>query len=114
MAEQNTDRVFLLTDLPLQVWHRRVGGIQHLLGLQHIQLGGNTMVKPQPRQLDGIFLGLHRVAGDLQFEIELQQGEVVAGHIADQGEDDGIPRILGSQQLGAGSLGRAPQASEEI
>ena len=46
MAEENADRVFLLTNLPLKVGYLRIGGIQHLLGLQHIQPGGNTVVEP--------------------------------------------------------------------
>ena len=114
MAQENTDRVFLLTDLSLKVRHRRIGGVQHLLRLQHIQLGSKTVVEPQLGQLDGIFLGLHRVARDLEFEIELQQREVVARHIANKGEYDSIPRILGSQELGPRSLGGTSQTTEEI
>ena len=88
IAEENADGIFLLADLSLEVRNLRVGGIQHLLGLQHVQLGGHAVVEPQLRQLDGIFLGLHGVARDLEFEIELQEREVVARHVADEREYD--------------------------
>ena len=47
IAEKNADGIFLLADLSLQVRDLRVGGIQNLLGLQNVELGGHAVVEPQ-------------------------------------------------------------------
>jgi hypothetical protein len=86
VTKENTDRVLLLADLSLKIRVRRIGGIENLLGLQNIQLGANTMVKPQPCQLDGVFLCFDCVLGDTQLEVEIEQLKIATGDVAQQGQ----------------------------
>jgi hypothetical protein len=69
MAQENTDSIFLLTYLSLQVRDLRVCDIEYLLRLKHIQLGGDAMVEPQPRQLDRLFLYSDRVLSYAKLKI---------------------------------------------
>ena len=92
----------------------RIGGVEHLLGLQHIQLGGNAVVEPQPGQLDGLFLSLDRVLGDLELEVEIEKPKIVTGDVAHQRQRDSLLRILGGQEFGARGLSCASQAAEKI
>ena len=66
IAQKNTERILFQSDLPLQVGNLRVRGVEHLLSLQHVELRGDPMVQSVLGQLDGIFLGLDRVACDLE------------------------------------------------
>ena len=100
IAEQDADGVFLLADLPFQVRNGGIGGIEHLLCLEHIQFCGHTVVKAQTGELDRIYLRLDRIPRDLELQIELQQREVVGGDVADQGQYDRLPRGFSSQELG--------------
>ena len=65
VAEEDADGIFLLRNLPLEVRDLRICGIEHLLSLQHIELGGHAVVKSERSQFDGIFLCLDRVSRDL-------------------------------------------------
>ena len=72
------------------------------------------MIEAEIGQLDGIGLCGDCFARDLQLKVQLQKSEVVVRHIADQGQDYRLPRIVCRQQLGASGLGGATQAAEEI
>ena len=114
IAEQDADGIFFLGNLPLQVGDLRIRGIEDLLGLKHIQLGGNAVVKPQLGKFDRIGLGLNRLTRDRELQIKLQQREVVGRNIADEGQCDNLACIFGSQELGAGGFVGAAQLAEEI
>ena len=58
-------------------------------------------LKAQIGELDRIYLRLDRLVRDLELQVELQEREVVAGHVAHQGQYDRLPRGFSSQQLGA-------------
>ncbi len=52
IAEQDADRIFFLSNLSLQVRNLRIRGIEDLLGLEHIQLRGDAVLKPQLGKFD--------------------------------------------------------------
>ncbi len=56
IAHENTERIFFLSDLSLQFGNLRVRGVEHLFGLQDVQLRGDTVLEAVLCQLDGIFL----------------------------------------------------------
>ncbi len=101
IAKQDADGVFLLSDLPFQIRNGGIRRIEYLLCLEHIEFCGHTVAQPQIGELDRIYLCLHRIARDLELQVELQQREVVGGHITHQGQYDGLPRGFRSQQLGS-------------
>jgi len=74
---------------------------KHLLSLKPIQLRGDAVVHSERSELDGILLGLHGVARDLELQIKLQEREVVTRHVADKREHDRALRIFRGQNLGA-------------
>jgi len=43
----------------------------------------------------------HRIARDLELQVELQEREVVRSHITHQGQYNGLPRGFRSEQLGS-------------
>jgi len=51
-----------LADLSFEVRDLRIGGVEHLLSLKHIQLRGDAVVHSERSELDGILLGLHGVS----------------------------------------------------
>ena len=114
IAEQDADGVFFLGNLSLQVGDLRIRGIEHLLSLEHIQLRGDAVIEPQVGKFDRIGLGLDRLSRDRELQVELQQREIVARHIADEGQYDDLARIFGGQELGACCFVGAAQLSEEI
>src|SRR6266851_3442520 len=82
VAKENTDGIFLLRDLPLQVRNLGVCGIENLLSLQDVKLGGHAMLDAKIGELHRVFLRLNRLARDLKLQIKLQEREIVAGHVA--------------------------------
>src|SRR5258708_27124467 len=114
LANENADGIFLLADLSFEVRDLRIGGVEHLLSLKHIQLRGDAVVHSERRELDGILLGLHGVAGDLELQIKLQEHEVVTRHVADKREHDRALRIFRSQKLGARRFSFSAQLAEKI
>src|SRR5579862_1322254 len=50
IAEQNADGIFLLAYLSLQVRDLRIGGVEHLLSLEHVQLGSHAVIEAQRSQ----------------------------------------------------------------
>ena len=81
IAEQNADRIFLLCDLTLQIRDLSVRGIEHLLGLEDIQLRGDTVLETELRQLHRISLCGDCFMCNLQLQVQLQKSEVVVRHI---------------------------------
>ena len=77
IAKQDADRVFLLSDLPFQIRNGGIRRIQYLLCLEHIEFCGHTVAPAADGELDRIYLCLHRIARDLELQVELQQREVV-------------------------------------
>src|SRR5258708_16691540 len=114
IAQQNADGVFVRVDLPLQVRDLRIRGIEDWLRLQNVELGGNPVVQAKIGQLHRSFLRRHSVACDLQLQVKLQQREIITGNVADQRQNDRLPRILGCKQLRAGRFRRATQLAEEV
>ena len=110
IAEQDADGVFFLGNLSLQVRNLRIRRVEDLLSLEHIQLRGDSVLKPQLGKFDRIGLGLDRLPRDRELQIKLQQREIVARHIADEGQCDDLARIFGGQQLSAGCFVGAAQA----
>src|SRR5467141_1188870 len=82
VAKENTDSIFFLRDLPLQVRNLGVCGIENLLSLQNVKLGGHAVLDPKIGELHRVFLRLNRLARDLKLQIKLQEREIVAGHVA--------------------------------
>ena len=72
------------------------------------------MVEPQLGEFDRIGLGLNRLTSDRALQIKLQQREIVARPVADEGPCDDLASLFGSQELGAGCFVGAAQAAEEI
>src|SRR5882762_9301017 len=114
IANENADCIFLLANLPLEIRDLRICGVEHLLSLKHVYFCGDAAVKSERSQFDGIFLCVHRVSRDLEFQIKLQKHEVVARHIADEREHDGTLRILSSQELGARRFSLSSQLAEQV
>src|SRR5580704_16201448 len=114
LANENADGIFLLANLSLEVRDLSICGVEHLLSLQHIQLCGDAVIHSERSEFDGILLGLHGVAGDLELEIEVQKREIIAGHVADEREHDGALRILSGQELGTRRFGLFAQLAEEV
>ena len=114
IAQQDADRVFFLRDLSLQVRNLRIRSVEHLLRLEHIQFRGHSVLKAQPGKFDRIGLGVDCLTRDRELQVELQEREVVAGHIADQGQCDDLACVLRCQKLGASCFIGAAQATEEI
>ena len=85
----------MLSDLALQIGDGGIGLVENLLSLQNVKLGSDAVLDAEGGELDGILLRLHGLVGDLKLQVELQEGEVVAGNVADESQDDRLPRILG-------------------
>ena len=83
ISEQNADCIFQLSDLPLQFGNLRICRVEHLLGLQYIELCSDTVIQPQLGQVDCVLLCRNRVASDLQLQIKREQLEVVTRNVAD-------------------------------
>src|ERR1700722_2515518 len=49
LAEENADGVFFLADKSLEVRNLSICSVQHLLCLEHIELGGHTVVQAEGR-----------------------------------------------------------------
>jgi len=114
VSQQDAYGIFLLCNLSFQVRDSRVRSIQHLLGLKHVEPGCNAMADSEFSQPDGILLGLDRIPGDLELEVEVEKREIVARHVAHECQDNRLLSILGREELSAGRFGSPPQAAEKI
>src|ERR1700722_12566345 len=83
IAQKNADGIFFLTDLALQVRNLRVCSVEDLLSLEHIELRGDSVIKPQLRKFDRIGLRIDCFPRDLELQVELQQSEVIVRYITD-------------------------------
>src|SRR5580704_15702123 len=72
------------------------------------------MIKSERGQFDGIFLCLCRVSRDLEFQIKLQQVEVITRYIADERQRDRTLCILSNQELGSRRFGLSAQLAEQV
>ena len=114
VAQKNADGILFLRDLSLQVGDLRVCGIEDLLGLEYVEFRCHAVLDAEFRELNGIFLGLYGLVGDLELQIELQEREIVAGDVAHQRQDHGLPCILGGQELSAGRFRGTAQLAEKV
>src|SRR5712671_175472 len=114
IADEDADGIFFLGNLALEIRDSSICGVEHLLRLEHVQPCGYAAVQSERSQPDGIFLRLHRVLRDLQFEIKLKERQVRTRHVAYKRERHRMLRLLASQQLGARRFSRASIPAKEI
>ena len=84
ISQQDADGILGLADLSLEIRDLRIGGIEHLPGLKHVQPGRHTVLEAHFGQLDRVLLSLDGLFGDLELQVEVAQQEIVAGDIAHQ------------------------------
>ncbi len=69
---------------------------------------------PKIRKLHRVDLRIDSFFCDSELKVKLQELKIVAGHVAYQGQDNRLPRILRSQKLGPGSLRGAAEFAEQV
>ena len=114
IAQKNTERILFQSDLSLQIRDLRIRGVEYLFSLQDVEPCGDAVLEAVLRQLDGIFLGLDCVAGDLELQVKGKKREIVTGYVAHQREDLGPLGKFGSQKLSARRFGGAAQLAKKV
>ncbi len=85
-----------------------------LLGLAHVHERGDAPLLPGLGEPHIVGAGGQGLPRDLQLQIQFPQFEVGAGHVADEGQDDGRLKVFRRQQLGPCRLGGSPETPPDI
>src|ERR1700678_3335064 len=100
-AQQNIDEIFVLLNLPFDIWYRFGGGIHKLLGLPHVDERSRTILLEGLFELQRILARRQRLLGDFQLEIESAELEVCGCDVRDNGVDDGATAPFAGEQIRA-------------
>ena len=113
-AEQNADEVLLLLNPLFKVRDGCSGGKDELLSLADIEQRGCAVIGKNLGQPERVFSRRKRLARDFQFQIQLAQLEICAGHVAHQRTDNRALCPLLCQQAGPSRLRGPPVSSPEV
>ncbi len=79
-----------------------------------VEGGGEPGVEAIADDAERLPAGRGGAPRDFELEIALAKLEIRRGYVGDEREDDGLPRRLARQQLGARRLARTPQAPPHV
>jgi hypothetical protein len=114
LSEQQGNLIFGLLDLLLNRGDGFLRRVNELFRLAQIQTGGDAADLALSGQYQRFLACLQGAFRYLQRVIEFPQRQVGSRHVADQGGHDGLAVFFRAQKVGAGRLGRAPQAPPDV
>ena len=88
--------------------------MHQLLALPYIEKGTQTAAFAVSDEGQRVLAYGQRPTRDLELDVEPEQVEIRACHVAHESRDDGLTVVLAGEQVGAGSLSRAPQPSPHV
>ena len=114
LAQKDADLILLRDDVALELRDGCLRFTEGALGPRCLELRGGAELEPILEYVVGPLVGVRAVPGDLEPHVERQQLEVRLRQVADQGQPDAAPGVLGGQQGRPRRLVRAPDAAPDV
>ena len=113
-AEQHAEQVLLAGDGGFVLGNRLAGDFVLRFDLADLHLRHGAVLVTQLENAQRLGVGLFGGAGDFQLPVETAQGDIAVGGVGGQAEQHRPAGFLAGQQVGAGRLVGAADASPQV